>query len=609
MQKSRCEKRKGDRMKNMVLVATVFIMAGIVGAETVNLPGRIDGVIVYRGQALVTRMIDLKLPAGSHEVIVGNLPEKIVAESLYSQAPENVTILSVRYRQRAVQEDTREEVKQVDLLIEQTETKIRLAKGDEEHLGRQLARLDKLTDFTAAAEKSDLNRGMLQYDPLEKTATFIEGKADDYQKKLVAVRESLLQLAKELELAKRKRGELAAGYSRTEREAVIFMNKSNPAPSTIELTYLVNDASWTPQYNLRSTPDKSLAVIEYNAVVHQSSGETWEGINLALSTAEPTLVANAPILDPLKIALREGIQPPGMLSLINVQSAAQPADQQGKVAQLIDQTAQFDDMMKSRRDNLKKGKLAQVELNSLATSNQMFEFNADKQSLVQMQQRMAVIKRTEGVSVMYKLPGKLALPSRSDQQLLTIAVVRTKAEFTLVATPLLTDYVYLQGEMVNDSDTILLPGPASMYRNNEFVGKGEMGLVTIGQPFTAGFGIDSQVQVVREFKDKKVETLWGNRNDEQQYRIELSNYKNQAVKLRLLERIPYADNPNVEVALLPMSHELSKDTEYARTVQKKGILRWDLTLPAGTTGEKATVVTYGFTMKYDKNMHIEMAGK
>ena len=196
-----------------------------------NLPGKIDGVIVYRGQALVTRTIDLKLPAGSHEVIVGNLPEKIVAESLYSQAPENVTILSVRYRQRAVQEDTREEVKQVDLLIEQIETKIRLAKGDEEHLGRQLARLEKLTDFTAAAEKGDLNRGMLQYDPLEKTATFIEGKADEYQKKLVAVRESLLQLAKDLELAKRKRAELAAGYSRTEREAVIFMNKSNPAQS------------------------------------------------------------------------------------------------------------------------------------------------------------------------------------------------------------------------------------------------------------------------------------------------------------------------------------------------------------------------------------------
>ncbi|NLH15837.1 MAG: DUF4139 domain-containing protein, partial [Phycisphaerae bacterium] len=276
---------------------------------------------------------------------------------------------------------------------------------------------------------------------------------------------------------------------------------------------------------------------------------------------------------------------------------------------LIDQTQQFEEMLKSRRENIKKGKLAQVELNSIAVSNQFIELNADKQALVQMQQRMAVIKRTEGVSVMYKLPGKLALPSRSDQQLLTIALVRTKAEFTLVATPLLTDYVYLQGEMVNDSDTILLPGPASMYRNGEFVGKGDMALVTIGQPFTAGFGIDSQVQVVREFKDKKVETLWGNRNDEQQYRIELSNYKNQAVKLRLLERIPYAENPNVEVALTPMSHELSKDAEYTRTVQKKGILRWDLTLPANTTGEKATVVTYGFTMKYDKNMHIEIAGQ
>jgi hypothetical protein len=581
-------------------------MASFVSAETKNINGRIDGVIVYRGQALVTRMIDLELPAGSHEVIVGNLPEKIVSESLYSQAPENVTILSVRYRERAVREDTREEVKQVDLQIEQIETKIRLAKGEEEHLNRQLARLEKLTDFTAAAEKGDLNRGVLQYEPLEKTATFIEGKADEYQKKLVDIRESQLQLAKDLELAKRKRAELAAGYSRTEREALVFINKTNAVKSTIELTYLVNEAGWTPQYNLRATPDKAQAVIEYNAVVHQSSGESWEGTNLALSTAEPTLVANAPILEPLRIALSDGSQPLAPL-MINVQSAEQQP--QGQVAQFIDQTKQFEDLLRSRRENLKKGKLAQVELNSIALSNQMIEFNADKQALVQMQQRMAVIKRTEGVSVMYKLPGKLSLPSRSDQQLLTIAVIRTKADFTLVATPLLTDYVYLQGEMVNDSDTILLPGPAAMYRNGEFVGKGEMNLVTIGQPFTAGFGIDSQVQVVREFKDKKVETLWGNRVDEQQYRIELHNYKNAAVKLRLLERIPFAENPNIDVQLTPMSHELSKDAEYARTTQKKGILRWDLTLPATTTGEKATVVTYGFTMKYDKNMRIGAVGQ
>ncbi|NLH16436.1 MAG: DUF4140 domain-containing protein, partial [Phycisphaerae bacterium] len=111
-------------MKKVVLVILIWVAvgSGLAWAETVNLNGKIDGVIVYRGQALVTREIELALPAGSHEVIVGNLPEKIVAESLYSQAPENVTILSVRYRQRAVQEDTREEVKQVDALIEQIET-------------------------------------------------------------------------------------------------------------------------------------------------------------------------------------------------------------------------------------------------------------------------------------------------------------------------------------------------------------------------------------------------------------------------------------------------------------------------------------------------------
>jgi uncharacterized protein (TIGR02231 family) len=170
---------------------------------------------------------------------------------------------------------------------------------------------------------------------------------------------------------------------------------------------------------------------------------------------------------------------------------------------------------------------------------------------------------------------------------------------------LLTDYVYLQGDIVNDSEIILLAGPASMYRDGEFVGKGRIEMVTIGEKFTAGFGVDSQVQISREIKDKKVDTLWGNRVEEYDYRIAIDNYKAVPVKLRLLERIPYTESEELEITGFKTNVPLSKDAEYLRVEKDKGILRWDLTLKPATAEEKATVVTYSYNMKYDSDMHIQ----
>ena len=39
-----------------------------------NLHGKIEAVTVYRGQALVTRLVDVPGPAGLKEIIVGELP-------------------------------------------------------------------------------------------------------------------------------------------------------------------------------------------------------------------------------------------------------------------------------------------------------------------------------------------------------------------------------------------------------------------------------------------------------------------------------------------------------------------------------------------------------
>ena len=404
-------------------------------------------------------------------------------------------------------------------------------------------------------------------------------------------------MKKQLELLNRKRAELDTGRSRTEREAVLYISNEDKGKSVIELNYLVNGANWLPQYNLRANPDKSNVLIEYNAVMNQTSGEDWNGIVLSLSTAEPAMVAAAPVLNPMAIVLR-GSQNSDMPMSVMTQES-----KNGGIFR--DRSEEFKSLARSRRKNVRKGAAAQRELSQLAVSSQLLEFSLSDKDLDKIKEQTGKIARIEGVSVTYALAGKLTLPSRTDQQLVNIASVNTKADFALVATPLLTDYVYLQAELLNNSEIVFLPGPASMFRNGEFVGKSNLPIVTIGEKFTTGFGIDSQVQAVRELEDKKTRIQGGNRIDTYNYRIALSNYKNTSARLQLLDRLPYTDDDSIRIELLKTNPGLSKNAEYLRTGRKKGILQWDVDLAANTVDENITVITYSFTMEYDRNMRVQ----
>jgi len=574
-----------NQAKNLILaVVVISLLAVAASADVPTTSGTISKVTVYRGQALVTRTINIDLPPGSSELIVKDLPAMIIPESIYAQTSDNIKVLSVRYRQKAVSQATREEVKQLDDKIEDVKYKLKCAERDYKHFGHYGKMFDELKDFTITAAKSDLNRGLLTFEPIEKLAALIEDKAFEYHERITQLEDKIAGLQKDMELLERKRTELSAGHSRTEREAVLFLSSAGGKKVSIELSYLVNGANWQQQYNLRAYPKESNVLIEYNAVVNQTSGENWGSVNLSLSTAEPTMVAAPPILEPMLVAL------------------ARPAQSQ-QAEQFFAETAR--QYQKSRKDNIRKGIAANEELNRLAVQNQVLFFNVGRKQVQEFQQKMAEISRTEGVSVTYDLPGKLTLPSRSDQQLVTIASIHTKADFTLIATPLLTDYVYLQADLLNNSDTVLLPGQASMFRNGEFVGKSQLPQVTIGEKFTAGFGIDSQVQVTRELEDKKTRIQGGNRIDTFHYRITLSNYKNTPVELQLLDRLPYTDNTSIKIELEKTEPQLSKDSDYLRTNRKKGILRWDLKLAPNSVDSSATVVKYSFTMEYDRNMQIQ----
>ena len=113
--------------------------------------------------------------------------------------------------------------------------------------------------------------------------------------------------------------ERAGGVTRTERDAVIVLDKTKPGAGTVRLNYLVSNATWRPLYKLRAgAKDKDPVQLEYLATLTQQSGEDWTGVAVTLSTAEPLLNAAPPDLLALEVAVGAG--PGGPMA----QAAGQP---------------------------------------------------------------------------------------------------------------------------------------------------------------------------------------------------------------------------------------------------------------------------------------------
>lgn len=212
--------------------------------------------------------------------------------------------------------------------------------------------------------------------------------------------------------------------------------------------------------------------------------------------------------------------------------------------------------------------------------------------------------RMDGPSVTFHLPSKLTVPSRNDDQIIEVVKLNLAPKYYYKAVPVLNRHVYRIADLVNKSGHILLPGEATMYQGTDFVGRMPMPLVAIGEEFTAGFGVDTQLQIQRQMVDQTRTTQGGNQVLKYDYRILVSSFKNEPVKMQVWDRLPKGETESVGIVLLKSSPELSKDGLYLRENRPNNLLRWDLDVPAQCNGEKAQAVTYEFRMELDRQMAI-----
>lgn len=578
------------------LAITGWMTTSFVSAQApVVVSGKISEITVYQGSALVSRVVEIPDgPAAPMEVVVSELPSATDPNSVYADQAQGVEIRSVAFRTKTPDEaaQAQSEVAKLELAIKDLRRKSTVANNEIALRRIRQEFLKRLgSNFVAPAAQQEMTHGVLQADELKKLTQLHFEEYEKASQEIMKLDLEINENSEQLKTLEDRRKTLAAGPP-VAYEAVVYLQKTAAGPASLKLNYLVNDCGWSPSYNFRGETVKGEVSMEFNAIVHQVSGEDWSNVKLALSTASPSVGAYNPQLSPLFVRVQQ-------------EAAQQPQSQsaaQSKYSQAL--TLRQEALARQFRGN---------SIDEMLKANFSANESAASVQLIELTERIGNLRALEGGkaeqgSVVYAIERPVSLQSRRDAQMVPVIAGRMKSKFYHVAAPVLTSSVFREASLVNNSGRDLLGGKVHVFLDGEFTGRTDIPTIASGQGFAISFGVDSQLRARRSLVDRSDLVQGGNRQVSFTYEIVVDNFKQAPARVILRDRTPHSgDTDTLRVSLGESSQPLSEDADYQRFDKPKGLLMWDLEIKPGA-GPSATTLRYGYSVEYDKNLTLQDIG-
>ena len=558
------------------------------------LTGKISEVTVYQGTALVSRVVEIPAAAAAPmEVVVSGLPSATDPNSVYADQPQGVEIRSVAFRTKTTDEaaQAQSDVAKLEQSIKALRKASTVARNE---IALRRIRQDFLkrlgANFVAPAAEREMTHGVLQADELQKITKL---HFDEYEKASQEIMKLDLEIEEnsaQLAVFEGRRKTLADGPP-VAYEAVVYLQKTAAGPASLKLNYLVKDCGWDPSYNFRGDTAKGEVGMEFNAIVHQVSGEDWSAVKLALSTASPSVGAYNPQLSPLFVQVQAGAV----------------AEQSRTAAQ-----SKYSQALAHRQEALAR-QFRGNSVDEMLRANFAANESAASVQLMELTERIGNLRALEGGkaeqgSVVYTIEQPVSLQSRRDAQMVPVLAGRMKSKFYHVAAPVLTSSVFREASLNNNTGRDLLGGKVNVFLDGEFTGRTDIPTIASGQGFAISFGVDSQLRARRALADRAEIVQGGNRQFSFTYEIVVDNYKQAPARLILRDRTPNTgDSDTLRVALGETSHPLSQDADYQRFDKAKGLLMWDVEIKPGA-GPAATTLRYAYSVEYDKSLTLQDIG-
>lgn len=515
----------------------------------------ITAATVYLDRARITRSGTQLLEPGQHRLEVTGLPLRLNIDSLRASArgTARARLLGVQAQRVFYTEAPVEQVRDLEAQMETIQDEMRESDARTELLKQNRASLNALASQTEIYATA-LASGEISLEAQLALFDSLRSRAGQLDAELLETAGSKRDLERRLQKLKSELDRWRGVPRRETYTAMVELDVTQAGDLTVELTYVVSGASWQPLYDLRLLEEGEPApVLEvgYLAQVVQQTGESWAEVALSLSTARPALAGTLPELDAWYIRPLPEPRPapqaapaPGRMTPMSMKLAGAAADELGIEAAAEISSAQVD---------------------------------------------------ASGTAITYHVPGTVTVPADGAPHKVTIASYRLDPRLDYVTAPKLVEAVYRRARVVNASPYTLLPGPASLFAGDEFVGATRLELTAPQEEVELYLGVDDRVKVERELKRREVDKrLIGSRRSLHcGYEITLENLLATRVEITLHDQIPISRHEDIKVKLDSADPKPSDQTEL-------NLLDWKLAL---APNEKR-LVRYDFSVEYPQSMEV-----
>jgi uncharacterized protein (TIGR02231 family) len=530
---------------------------------------RIDAVTVYPLGAEVTRVGRVTMERGEHVILFTDLPAQALSGSLRveGKATGTLEIGSVDTRRvfvpRSDSAVAATERKQLEDAIEKLKDERAVLQTAVEAAQAQKVLINNLANLPM--QPSSPNSAATQPD-WSQLFTLIGQRSAEAQKAIldaqIRIRETDRQIA---DLTRKLTSVAPTQEERT--EVKVFVNAAGALDADLTIRYQVRAASWTPFYDARlstGTRDQApkLQLIR-RASIQQRTGESWDDVQLALSTARPGAGSAAPILNPMTVDYAPDAPP-----------QASPRQPMGYGRGLMDRDA-------SERADGQSNHFAKAA----SEKNRREETTVDVDDI-----RTGV--EAQPFQAVYAIAGRVAVPATGEMKRVQIDDMALDPVLTARTVPKAEQKAYLYAKLTMARGTPVLPGTVSLFRDATFVGNGQLPLLAPGEEHELGFGVDDMIRVRHAVvEDKRGETglIATSKTDVRNYRITVKNLHERAIQLRVLDQIPVSQNDAIKIELMGRSAPTRRDVE-----DKRGVLAWDMTL----TPDEEKAVEFGYRVSW-----------
>ncbi len=521
-------------------------------ADQIMAASHVTAVTVYPEGAQVTREVTFNAPAGQHDLLITDLPSDTVAELIRLQA-DGVQLGA--YALRTDRLPPRADPASVEVLaakaaVEAAQTGLQAAEATIAAINAKVEAADAQASFLRGVKPEG---DAVTVDGLKALAAMIGGEVLAARQTALAAEAEIPAAQKALDAANKVLADAEAAQAAllqgdTDYAALsVAVGVETAGEEHLTVTHFVSNASWQPVYDMMLTrkPDPALTVAR-GVLVSQYSGEDWAGVDLTLSTAQPSAQAAPSTLWP---ELRQIGDPAQMLK--------------------SDGGMQYD----SAVETMAEPAMAPAPVEATAA--------------------------LQGDVVVYHYPTPVNVATGVENLRLALDEVQFTPKIEARAVPRLDSTAFVLASFSNDSKEMLLPGQAYLLREGVLVGSSYIDAVPAGGKAELAFGAIDGLRLSRAMPERAEGDrgiLTSSTQIEEKAVLKVENLTDETWPVRLLDLVPYSEQEDLQISFSADPEPTETDVDGQR-----GILAWEFDIAAGETKE----VTLSHVMSWPEGKQLQ----